>query len=107
MSETRTAPRTSRLSLHLSQSGVFAQDDIQAARWLTLSLGARADFHSQYGVLYSPRFAALMRGHGWTSRLSLGQGFSTPSALTEDTEAAGLRRVTVIQPLSLWSVVAG
>jgi iron complex outermembrane receptor protein len=79
--------------------GIFAQDDIQAARWLTFSFGARADFHSQYGVLFSPRFAALMRGHGWTSRLSLGQGFSTPSALTEDTEAAGLRRLTVINPL--------
>jgi iron complex outermembrane receptor protein len=79
--------------------GVFAQDEIQAAAWLTFSLGARADFHSQYGVLFSPRFAALMRGHGWTSRLSLGQGFSTPSALTEETEAAGLRRLTVINPL--------
>ena len=81
--------------------GVFAQDDVQAARWLTFSLGARADIHSQYGVLFSPRFAALLRGHGWTSRLSVGQGFSTPSALTEDTEAAGLRRLTVIGPLFL------
>ncbi|WP_213803236.1 TonB-dependent receptor [Granulicella sp. dw_53] len=79
--------------------GIFVQDDIQAAHWLTFSLGARADFHSQYGTLFSPRFAALMRGHRWTSRLSLGQGFSTPSALTEDTEAAGLRRLTVIAPL--------
>ena len=79
--------------------GIFVQDDVQAASWLTFSLGARVDFHSQYGVLFSPRFAALMRGHGWTSRLSLGQGFSTPSALTEDTEAAGLRRLTVIYPL--------
>ncbi len=79
--------------------GIFAQDDIQAAHWLTFSVGARADFHSQYGVLFSPRFAALMRGHGWTSRLSLGQGFSTPSALTEDTEAAGLRKLAVAQPL--------
>jgi iron complex outermembrane receptor protein len=82
-----------------SNPGIFAQDDIQAAPWLTFSLGARVDFHSQYGVLFSPRFAALMRGHGWTSRLALGQGFSTPSALTEDTEAAGLRRLTVINPL--------
>jgi outer membrane receptor for ferrienterochelin and colicins len=79
--------------------GIFAQDDIRATSWLSVSVGARADFHSQYGVLFSPRFAALMRGHGWTSRLSLGQGFSTPSALTEDTEAAGLRRLTVVGPL--------
>jgi outer membrane receptor for ferrienterochelin and colicins len=79
--------------------GIFAQDDIRAASWLSVSVGARADFHSQYGVLFSPRFAALMRGHGWTSRLSLGQGFSTPSALTEDTEGVGLRRLTVIGSL--------
>lgn len=75
--------------------GVFAQDDIQVASWLSLSVSARADVHSQYGILFSPRFAALMRGHGWTSRLSLGQGFSAPSALTEETEAAGLRRLVI------------
>lgn len=79
--------------------GVFAQDDIQVASWLSVSVSARADFHSQYGTLFSPRFAALMRGHGWTSRLSFGQGFSAPSALTEETEAAGLKRLVVLGPL--------
>jgi len=79
--------------------GIFAQDDIQAAPWLSLSVSARADFHSQYGVLFSPRAAVLLRRHGWTSRVSLGQGFSAPSALTEETEAAGLRRLSVITPL--------
>jgi outer membrane receptor for ferrienterochelin and colicins len=75
--------------------GIFAQDDIQLAPWFSLSVSARADFHSQYGTLFSPRFAALLRGHGWTSRLSLGQGFSAPSALTEETEAAGLKRLII------------
>ncbi len=75
--------------------GIFAQDDIQAATWLSFSVSARADFHSQYGTLFSPRLAILMRGHGWTSRLSLGQGFSAPSALTEETEAAGSKCLVV------------
>ncbi|MCU1223283.1 MAG: hypothetical protein JWQ42_1376 [Edaphobacter sp.] len=61
----------------------------------------RADFHNQYGTLFSPRFAALLRGHGWTSRLSLGQGFAAPSALTEETEAAGLRRLVIPAPLKV------
>jgi iron complex outermembrane receptor protein len=81
--------------------GVFAQDDIQAATWLTFSVSARVDFHSQYGTLFSPRLSMLMRGHGWTSRLSLGQGFSAPSALTEETEAAGLKRLVVPYPFEV------
>ena len=79
--------------------GIFAQDDIQARSWLSFSVSARADFHSQYGTLFSPRIAALLHGHGWTSRLSVGQGFSAPSALTEETEAAGLKRLVIARPL--------
>lgn len=81
--------------------GIFGQDDIQVSSWLIFSVSARADFHSQYGTLFSPRFSALLRGHGWTSRLSLGQGFSAPSALTEETEAAGLRRLVIPTPLKV------
>jgi iron complex outermembrane receptor protein len=81
--------------------GIFAQGDIQAAPWLSLSVSARADFHSQYGALFSPRVAALIRSRGWTSRLSLGQGFSAPSALTEETEAVGLRRLVIANPLKV------
>jgi iron complex outermembrane receptor protein len=81
--------------------GIFAQGDIQAASWLSLSVSARADFHSQYGALFSPRVAVLIRSRGWTSRLSLGQGFSAPSALTEETEAVGLRRLVIAKPLKV------
>jgi iron complex outermembrane receptor protein len=81
--------------------GVFAQDDLQPVSWLSLSVSARADFHSQYGTLLSPRISALLRGGAWTSRLSVGQGFSAPSALTEETEAAGLTRLTIPAPLKV------
>jgi outer membrane receptor for ferrienterochelin and colicins len=36
-----------------------------------------------------------LRWAGWTSRLSAGQGFFAPTALTEETEAAGLARLTI------------
>ena len=79
--------------------GVFAQDDIEITRWLSLSASARADFQNQYGTFLSPRVAALIRWHDWTSRISVGQGFFAPTPLTEETEAAGLTRLTIPKPL--------
>ena len=55
----------------------------------------RVDVHSEYGTFVSPRLAALMRGGGWTSRVSVGAGFFAATPLTEETEAAGLTRLTV------------
>jgi outer membrane receptor for ferrienterochelin and colicins len=79
--------------------GVFVQDDIEIAHWLSISASARADFQSQYGSFFSPRVSALIRWHGWTSRLSAGQGFFAPTPLTEETEAAGLTRLVIPKPL--------
>lgn len=79
--------------------GIFVQDDITVAPWLSLSASARADFHNQFGTFFSPRLSALVRWEGWTSRLSAGQGFFAPTPLTEETEAAGLTRLTVPLPL--------
>jgi outer membrane receptor for ferrienterochelin and colicins len=79
--------------------GLFLQDDIVAAPWLSVSASGRLDFHSQYGLFASPRISALLRGKKWTSRLSLGQGFFGPTPLTEETEAAGLTRLVIPQPL--------
>ena len=79
--------------------GVFAQDDIELTRWLSLSASARLDHHSEYGTFLSPRVAALMRSGKWNSRLSVGTGFFGPSALTEETEAAGLSRLTIPRAL--------
>jgi outer membrane receptor for ferrienterochelin and colicins len=75
--------------------GVFVQDDVNIARWLSVSASARADFHNQYGVFLSPRLSALLRWAGFTTRLSAGQGFFAPTPLTEETEAAGLSRLSL------------
>ena len=79
--------------------GVILQDDVTIVPWLSVSASARADFHSRYGTFFSPRLSALIRRGGWTGRWSVGQGFFAPTPLTEETEAAGLTRLTLPQPL--------
>jgi iron complex outermembrane receptor protein len=78
---------------------VFVQDDVDVRPWLTISASARLDRHSAYGWFLSPRGSALLRGAGWTARMSAGTGFFGPTPLTEETEAAGLSRLTISGPL--------
>lgn len=75
--------------------GIFVQDDMQLASWMSLSASGRFDHHSEYGAFFSPRFGVLLRSGDWHSRLSIGTGFYGPSALAEETEAAGLSRLTI------------
>jgi len=79
--------------------GIFAQDDLQWTDWLTISAGARLDLHHTYGTFFSPRVAGLVHVDGWTSRVSVGQGFFASTPLTEETEAAGLTRLSRPAPL--------
>src|SRR6185369_10819555 len=80
--------------------GVFVQDDVDVARWLALSASARLDHHSEFGTFLSPRISGLLRAGQWSSRVSVGQGFFAPTAITEETEAAGLSRLSIAYPLS-------
>jgi iron complex outermembrane receptor protein len=79
--------------------GVFLQDDLNLASWLSISASARVDVHDRFGTFFSPRLSALLRWQGWTSRISVGQGFFAPTPLTEETEAAGLVRLNIPVPL--------
>src|SRR5262249_24379499 len=45
------------------------------------------------------RISALLRAGQWSSRLSVGQGFFAPTPITEETEAAGLTRLSIAGPL--------
>jgi iron complex outermembrane receptor protein len=78
---------------------VFAQADVEPVQWISLSASGRLDQHSEYGGFFSPRLSALVRAGRWHSRLSAGTGFFGPSPLTEETEAAGLTRLTIPRPL--------
>jgi outer membrane receptor for ferrienterochelin and colicins len=87
------------LAYEYNVPGLFLQDDIEMARWLTLSVSGRVDVHDEFGTFVSPRVSALARGGAWTSRVSIGSGFFAPTPLTEETEAAGLARLTIAAPL--------
>jgi outer membrane receptor for ferrienterochelin and colicins len=82
-----------------SVPGVFVQDDLDVAKWLSLSASGRLDHHSEYGTFFSPRFSALVRSGAWNSRVSVGTGFFGSSPLTEETEAAGFSRLDIPRPL--------
>ena len=75
--------------------GLFAQDEFDAAGWLTLAASARFDHHNEYGAFLSPRFSALLRpAEDWTVRVSGGTGFFAPTPWIEEAEAVGLARIT-------------
>ena len=88
-----------RFAYTFTTPGIFVQDDIDIRSWLALSLSGRLDHHSEYGWFLSPRVSALFRSGEWSTRMSAGGGFFGPSSLTEETEAAGLTRLTVPGPL--------
>lgn len=88
-----------RFEYRYTVPGLFVQDDVEVARWLSISASARVDHHSEYGAFFSPRIAALLRSEHWNSRVSVGTGFFGPSALTEETEAAGLSRLVIPRSL--------
>ena len=88
-----------RFAYTFNAPGIFGQDDLTVTSWLSLSGSARVDFHNVYGRFFSPRLSALIRKSGWTSRLSVGQGYFASTALTEETEAAGLARLQQATPL--------
>jgi outer membrane receptor for ferrienterochelin and colicins len=79
--------------------GAFIQHDVDVTPALSLSLSGRVDLHSEYGTFFSPRVSALARAGRWTSRLSIGTGFSAATPNTEETEAAGITRLIVGEPL--------
>ena len=90
---------TPRFAYSYTTPGVFVQDDVDLARWLAVSASARLDRHSEFGTFFSPRISALVRRGQWSSRLSVGRGFFAPTPITEETEAAGLSRLSIATPL--------
>jgi len=94
--EARDVPR---FDYTFTVPGAFAQYDVTASANLSLSASARLDVHSEYGTFFSPRLSALAHAGRWSSRLSVGTGFFGPTPITEETEAAGLSRLDVRQPI--------
>lgn len=97
--DTYTPRDVRRFGYAYTVPGLFVQDDVELAPWWSASASARVDAHSEYGWFFSPRVSTLVRSGGWSGRVSLGGGFFGPSALTEETEAAGLTRLEMPRPL--------
>jgi iron complex outermembrane receptor protein len=88
-----------RFAYTFTVPGAFAQYDVEITRALSVSASGRVDHHSEYGTFLSPRVSALVKAGRWVSRASVGSGFYPSTPITEETEAAGLTRLTIEQPL--------
>ncbi len=96
--DTSTIRELPQFDYQFSSPSLFMQDEIAFTDKWTLALSARADMHSEYGVLATPRISVLARpSAGWTVRVAAGTGAFAPTPFTEETEETGLSRV---QPLS-------
>ncbi len=83
-----------------SSPSIFMQDEIAITDTWTLAVSARADVHSEYGVLATPRISVLSRpAPGWTVRVAAGTGAFAPTPFTEETEETGLSRLRPLRGL--------
>jgi iron complex outermembrane receptor protein len=90
------------------RGGIFVHDDVRVASWLFVSGSVRLDYDKQAGeagrvdnVFLSPRGSVLVRGGPWAARISAGRSYFLPTPLTEETEAAGLARLSIDGPLDV------
>jgi iron complex outermembrane receptor protein len=83
-----------------SAPAVFAQDEVSFGPKWTLGASARADVHSEYGTLLTPRLSVLARPWSdWTVRVAAGIGAFAPTPFIEETEETGLSRVLPLRGL--------
>jgi iron complex outermembrane receptor protein len=96
-----------RFAYSFTVPGAFIQYDMDVTPALSLSSSGRLDVHSDHGTFFSPRLSALARRGRWTGRLSIGTGFFAATPITEETEAAGLTRLTIDGALEAERGVSG
>ena len=97
-----------RFDYRFSSPAVFAQDEITVNPKLTVAASARADVHSEYGLLATPRISVLTRPDAnWTIRASIGTGAFTPTPFTEETDETGLSRVQPLRDLRAERALGG
>jgi outer membrane receptor for ferrienterochelin and colicins len=85
-----------------SVPALFAQDELIVSDAVSASLSARADFHNEYGTLFSPRLSVLVRpAEAWTLRVSTGAGWFAPTPFTEETDETGLSRLAPLPLMDL------
>jgi len=89
-----TLDQLPQFDYRFSAPAVFAQNEVTLGPTWTLGVSARADVHSEYGTLFTPRLSLLARpSPGWTVRIAGGTGAFAPTPFIEETEETGLSRV--------------
>jgi len=79
--------------------GFFVQDEWKMAEPLTLNLGARYDWHSNWGDTVNPRVAAIYNPWEQTTFKAIyGQAFRAPNAFESDYVAPGYVSNPALQP---------
>ncbi|MEO8255916.1 MAG: TonB-dependent receptor [Acidobacteriota bacterium] len=95
-----TLDQLPQFDYRFSAPAVFAQNEASFGPKFTLGVSARADLHSEYGTLLSPRLSVLVRPwSGWTVRVAAGTGAFAPTPFLEETEEAGLSRLLPLRGL--------
>jgi outer membrane cobalamin receptor len=77
---------------------MFFHDEMTVTPWLLASGSLRFDHDITYGFYVSPRGSVLVREGPWAARITGGRSYFAPRPLTEETEAAGLARLTIAGP---------
>lgn len=92
--------RDPRPTTYLStRPGIFVHDDMRVTPWLSVSGSARLDHHNIFGFFVSPRGSVRVHNRRWAAGFSAGRSYFAPTAHMEETEAAGLSRLSVEGPL--------
>jgi len=97
-----------RFDFSFSSPAAFVQDEFRIGPRLTVAASARADAHSEYGTLVSPRASLLARPNDeWVLRASLGGGSYAPTPFNEETEETGLSRLATLSGLRAERALGG
>jgi outer membrane receptor for ferrienterochelin and colicins len=90
------------------RGGIFIHDDVRIASWLLVSGSGRFDYTKGANdalrvddFFFSPRGSLLAHKGPWGARISAGRSYFVPTALTEETEAAGFTRLSIDSPLEV------
>lgn len=79
--------------------GAFIQNSTKFSDHFSVETGLRGDYVKDYGFMFLPRFAALIRFNShFSSRIGGGFGYKTPNIFTEETERIQYRNVLPVDP---------
>jgi iron complex outermembrane receptor protein len=78
-----------------TRPAIFFHDDVQVTPWLSVSGSARIEHHNVHGFFLSPRGSVRVHRGQWATGVTAGRSYSGPTARMEETEAAGLARLSI------------